>query len=259
MSWRERAACREMNTSLFFPRGTMKRLTAMLIAAALSALTIPALASTDIVNGYYTVAWDMGEPSNGGTGANAPWPQTYVAHKGPFDKPALNALDHKIPDCGYFQIDVYRIDSERDREKLAWLLEKKVLNWPEDTSIYHSSKKVEKECETTTTSSTTTTTVPETTTTTQPTTTTSEPEATTTTTQPVTTTTVDTTSSTTVSPTTSVPPTTEPPESTTTPTTSLTEPVAPAELPFTGFGGLGWVYAGLVFAASGGWMLRKAR
>lgn len=185
----------------------MRKTVGFIIVAMLMAFAPPAFGGDEeIKNGYYTVIWDMKVPSNGGSGADAPWPQYYVAHKGPFDKPNLNALDHKIPACGYFQIDVYKIDSERDRTKLASILKKGVLDWPEDSSIYHSSKKVEKECETTTTSSTSTTSTTqpgESTTTTLGTTTTTEQGTTTTTTIPD-----STTTSVAGSSTTSTPPTT---------------------------------------------------
>lgn len=182
----------------------MTRLTALLLTAALIAIALPALATEKIVDGYYTVAWETGEPHTG-TGADAPWPQTLEAWTGPTGKANLNALDSVLPECGFFQIDVYKIDSERDRAKLAWLLDKGTLDWPEDSSIYHSSKFAENECETATTSSTTPTTVQVTTTT--------EPDATTTSLED---------SSTTVAP---APPT-EPPANTLSPNT-LTE------LPFT--------------------------
>ena len=151
----------------------MRKLLGLAVITALTAaLALPALAgggsSQPIVNGYYTVAWEMPHAPTG-TGENAPWPQTYVAHAGPFDSPQLDYLDGVLPECGWFQVDVYKIDSERDREKLAWLLDKKTLDWPEDRSIYKSSKFVEKgPCETTTTTTqetTTTTSVEDTTTT----------------------------------------------------------------------------------------------
>ena len=202
-----------------------KTTTTIAILAALFALAAPAAfaggGAQPITDGYYTIIWEMPHAPEG-TGENAPWPQTYVAHArtGGLDtKPDLGYLDGIIPACGWFQVDVYKIDSERDRQRLTDLIAAGTLTWPQDSPIYHSSKFEEgTECETTTTIGTTTTSEASTTTTPRETTTTADEESTTTVTSPDTT------------------PTTEP--SSTAPST--TTPPAPTpkppleELPFTG-------------------------
>lgn len=203
---------------------TATRRTAMgvlVVLAIIFSLGLMAQAETEpfeAQDGYYTFIWDMGEASTG-SGADAPWPQTLVtfAYTGGLNtQPDLGALDDEIPECGYFQIDVYKIDSVRDQDRLEAIVSAGVLNWPEDSAIYYSSKKYEvapSECETTTT-----TTMPE------ETTTTTEQETTTTTTAPSTTSTsmIDSTTSTTVSLT----------STTSLPTTSSSE--SEPILPFTG-------------------------
>ncbi len=152
--------------------------------------TMPAWATgPEIKQGYYTVAWELPEEGK--------WPQTLQQHVGPFEGPALDVLDEDLAEeCGVFQVDVYKIDSEKDEETLAWLITKGTLELneaglPEDNKIYHSSKLVEgEECE-----SETTTTIGTTTTSEGSTTTTTTPSSTTTTTMESTTTSIGTTSS----------------------------------------------------------------
>lgn len=144
-----------------------------------------ALATTPTPDEYYTVAWVE------------PYPQTLHAWTSTGTAPNLDALDDQLTGCADYQVDVYRINGDRDRTKLEGLITSGVLNKGDDYSIYYSSKHVEvTDCETTTTTTigtttttttapTTTSTVIESTTTTQePSTTTSVPASTTTDTQP---------------------------------------------------------------------------
>jgi len=194
-----------------------------------------------VTDGYYTVAWEMPHAPTG-TGADAPWPQTLYAWSSTGLKPDLGYVDGLLVDCGWFQVDVYKIDSERDRTKLAGLLDKGTLTWPEDSSIYHSSKFVEvTECTPTTT---TTTMVSDTTTTTVG----------TTTTEPNTTTTTDPTSTTS---------TTGPSTTTSSHTPTTPDPSTPApnptseELPYTGIDAWTLALVGVVLVAGGYRLLKE--
>lgn len=209
------------------------------VVLGLVLMTMPAFAGGGqgpIQNGYYTFVWEMPHAATG-TGANAPWPQELVdyAFTGGLDtKPDLGYLDGVIPDCGFFQVDTYKIDNDRDIEKLTGIVKAATLNWPEDSSIYKSSKFVENgECE-----EETTTTVEETTTTTMADETTTTAEETTTTEQETTTTVID---------------------STTTTVIVTTTSSTPEELPFTG-ANTGWLVGfGLGLIGAGSMMLRKER
>lgn len=144
----------------------MRKLTMAIVVALTLAVAIPVLATPVVQLGYYTVAWKLPyEPT--GNGADAPWPQTYADHVYTGNQPNLNA-PLNLEDCGWYQVDVYHIASDRNVAKLTALLEAGVLNWPEDISIYVESKFVEvTECQqetTTTTEATTTSSIGETTT-----------------------------------------------------------------------------------------------
>lgn len=201
-------------------KATIAALATMAVVATVFAL--PALA-TDMQEGYYTVAWEM--PDEG------KWPQTLHAYEYTGQSKNLGVLDDQLDECEKYQVDIYKIDSDRDVKILTWLIEKGTLGLnkdgkPEDNKIYHSSKIVEaQECQSTTTSSTSSTSTSSTSSTTS---TTSTSLVTTTTTLPETTTTEpDETTTTTVADS----------SSTSTPAPVVASTTAPSELPFTGFDG----------------------
>ena len=197
---------------------------AIALAALLSVLALAMSAAAtqdeDIVEGYYTVAWEIPGPEQ--------FPQTLAHYAYMGEVKDLDWFDHLLDECKRYQVDIYNINSPKDVQTLVDLIAKGTLErldngLPEDNKIWHSSKIVEAATDCT----------PETTTTTEATTTT--------TTQETTTTSVgDTTSTTTVD------------GSSTTSTvvaTTVTEPPL-VELPFTGpFAAIPWdspaVWAGM--------------
>lgn len=210
------------------------------VVLGMGLIAVPAFAGGGqgpIQEGYYTFVWEMPHAATG-IGENAPWPQELVDYAFTGDlntKPDLNYLDGVIPECGFFQVDTYKIDSENDIERLTGIVAAGVLDWPQDSPIYHSSKQYEvdpSECETTTT------TIPE------KTTTTTEQETTTTTVS------LETTSTSTPGTTSSSTP------SSTLPTTSSSDPGQPV-LPFTGSNTGGLVVAGLGLIGLGSVLLQK--
>lgn len=192
----------------------MKRIAIFAVGIMLMALSIPAFASqSHVEQGYYTFIWELPHAPTG-TGANAPWPQDLVgyAYTGNLGTHGdLDYLDDEIPECGYFQIDVYKINSPQDIERLKTIIEAQVLNWPDDSPIYKASKFVEKgPCESTTTTTIGTTTTTENSTTTTQSETTSTSESTTSSSSTTTSTTLG-SSSTAPSTTPTTPPTSQPP------------------------------------------------
>lgn len=230
-----------------------------------------------------TVVWEMG-----GWDGRPVWepPQEFVAVEFTVGGD-INSADHLIPECGFFQVDVYKYNNEANRAKVNNLIAGGVLYGPNNppepliggghgtawkfvnqgdcTTVTVTTTTMEPTTTTTTStipSSTSTTTVPETTSTVPPSsTTTTVTEETTTTTESLTTTTQPTT--TTSESGTSMPPsTTQPKSSTTTPSeceTGETNEDGECTLPYTGaplalFAGLG-----LGLATLGGLALRAAR
>lgn len=67
-----------------------------------------------------TIVWQM--PSWDGNSAT--WPQTYVSHA------ANVGLGIETPDCGYFQVDVYKYGTDSDKAKVDALIAGGVLKGP---------------------------------------------------------------------------------------------------------------------------------
>lgn len=257
----------------------------VLLVSAVALAAIPALAvQQEEEPNRATVVWEMG-----GWEGRPVWdpPQEFVAVQFTVDGD-INSADHLIPECGYFQVDVYKYNNDSNRAKVDNLIAGGLLygpNNPPEPLISGGQGTAWKfvnqgECPppttttTTTEPPTTTTTEPPTTTTTEPpTTTTTEPPTTTTTEPPTTTTTVPETTTTMVV-TTTVPETTttEDPTTTTVATTTTEQPcdedhpawneeTQSCELPFTGFNDtlLGFTIAGLGLALLGLTALAIAR
>lgn len=72
---------------------------------------------------YMTIVWKM--PSWAGP-QSPTWPQEIVSHT-QTDQPTLGV---ETPDCGYFQVDIYKYTTESDRNKVDNLIAGGVLNGP---------------------------------------------------------------------------------------------------------------------------------
>ncbi len=223
--------------------------TAAMLMTTLGYTTAFATGPDEIEEGfYYTFAFELPMTSSEWNDAGKPhgdqiWPQAYVAHMKTGDSPDLHALDSQLPDCGVFQVDVYWVDDEADRTKVASFVGG-TLHEGDDDSVEKGWKFVDKgDCP------------PPTTTTTEPATTTTEAEVLGTTVTTVTT-------ATTVTVVTTVPDVT-----TTTAvagevlgtTITAVGEVAADTLPFTGFEAGGTAKLGLLAMLAGGLMLFAVR
>ena len=197
----------------------MKRLSVLLLAAALTAIAVPSFATDSNHTDYWNNELGVDCTKYEGHSGFIPFHYDYVIVKG---GPGAPVVYENVP---------------------AWTWVQAPLN-PNTGKPYAISWVMKCKIETTTTSTSSTSTS----------TTSSVPEETTTTSTPSSTSsTLETsTTSTSVTSTTSQPTTTAPPTATTTPST-------PETLPYTGFSLWYVAYAGLVALLSGGWMLRKAR
>lgn len=198
-----------------------------LVLGLILGMALPADGSVQQEPNRATVVWEMG-----GWDGRPVWdpPQEFVAVQFTVDGD-INSADHLIPECGYFQVDVYKYNNDSNRAKVDNLIAGGLLygpNNPPEPLIRGgegTAWKFVNQGECGTASTTTTTTVPPTTTSTSTTTTsTSIPESTTTTTVPDTTTTTEPPSSTTTTQPSTTTSTTEPPTTSTVPPTTTTTP-----------------------------------
>ncbi len=90
-----------------------------LVVVLLGALTVAPSASATQQQ-TVTIVWQMPSWND-----NTPtWPQQYVSHT------ANAGLDVAVPECGYFQVDVYRYDTDSDKAKVDALIAGGVLTAP---------------------------------------------------------------------------------------------------------------------------------
>lgn len=101
-------------------RKALAALSALFALIGLGLLFAPVASATQVEHHYVTVVWSM-------PNSTAPsWPQQIVSHT----EGTVPTLDVTVPDCGYFQVDVYNYTSESDIAEVDNLIAVGVLTAP---------------------------------------------------------------------------------------------------------------------------------